>query len=180
MMPERYPAAQWIGAHPTNYRLSNRKGFSLIVCHITSGRGKARATADMWRKEGRKSSAHFVIDQDGSIIQSVGLRDVAWHAHLANGKSVGIEHCAREPKELGKDDPGLPLSLCQYQSSTRLAAWLCRVAGLTPSREIILGHTEADPATTHKKCPAGVAGGWDWDKYMKMVLSEYEALGYVG
>src|SRR5271168_4489565 len=128
----------------------------------------------MWQQPGHGSSAHFVIDQDGSILQCVNLSDSAYHAHARNIVSVGVEHCARSPGELSPDDPGLPVSNAQYASSAKLVAWLCNLGSFAPTRENIMGHAEADLKTTHADCPTGVAGGWDWDAFMLLVQDEFQ------
>lgn len=45
---------------------------------------------------GGNSSAHYIIDKDGTIITLVDpLTTIAWHATVANSTSIGIEHvCA--------------------------------------------------------------------------------------
>ena len=164
-----YPKARFVPADRTNYKAEIRDSFSKIIVHITDGHGEADAVAEMWQQPNHKSSAHFVIGQDGTVIQAVALNDVAWHAHSQNGTSVGIEHCARSPHELGPSDLGLPLSDAQYQASAELVAWLCNEVNLPVDRDHIQGHAEADPQTTHEDCPEGVCGGWDWDRYMELI-----------
>lgn len=39
----------------------------------------------------RKLSAHFLLDVDGTLYQTLDLADTAWHARQANGRSVGVE-----------------------------------------------------------------------------------------
>lgn len=39
----------------------------------------------------RALSVHFMIDIDGTIYQTLDLRDTAWHARQANDRSVGVE-----------------------------------------------------------------------------------------
>ena len=169
-MTEHYPGATWVPAHPSNYRKARRIGFHRIILHCTDGRPKAGPVAEMWQHPGHGSSAHFVIGQDGEVIQCVSLADVAYHAHLANGVSVGVEHCARTPGELGPKDDGLPPSAIQLAASAKLVAWLCAVGGLPVDRHSIQGHAEIDPATTHRQCPEGC--GWDWGRYMGLVAPQ--------
>jgi len=149
--------------------------WSLIIIHCTDGHGDAHGTADMWAQAPKAgevgTSAHFVIGQDGTVIQAVPLRFAAQHAHAANAYSIGIEHCARTPGELSKDDPGLPPSDAQYAASAKLVAYLCAAAGVIPSPQNIQGHAQADPATTHTECPTGC--GWDWPRYLAQVTAEY-------
>jgi N-acetylmuramoyl-L-alanine amidase len=39
----------------------------------------------------RGLSVHFMLDLDGTIYQSLDLKEKAWHATIANGRSIGIE-----------------------------------------------------------------------------------------
>jgi N-acetylmuramoyl-L-alanine amidase len=39
----------------------------------------------------RGLSVHFMCDIDGTIYQTLDLKDAAWHATIANGRSVGVE-----------------------------------------------------------------------------------------
>lgn len=169
-----YPGATWMPAHPSNYRTGRTQHAQLIIIHCTDGHERAQPVAEMWQEPNHKSSAHLVVDQAGEVYQCVRLVDTAWHAHAVNGISIGVEHCARTPGELGKGDAGLPPSDAQYASSAKLVAWLCVQLGLTPSRVCIMGHAEADASTTHADCPNGC--GWDWSRYMGAVAAEYSQL----
>jgi len=168
------PGTTLVLAHPTNYRAADRITFERIVIHVTDGHANAMPVAEMWQEPNHKSSAHFVVGQDGVVLQAVLLRNVAYHAHAANTTSVGIEHCARTPKELGPNDPGLPPSDAQYAASARLVAWLCKAAALPVDQTTIQGHAEIDPVTTHRECPLGA--GWDWQRYMQLVRDEHAKL----
>jgi N-acetyl-anhydromuramyl-L-alanine amidase AmpD len=126
------------------------------------------------RRRTKKSSAHFIVGQSGQIIQSVQIRDIAYHAHSADHAAIGIEHCAREPREFSATDPGMPPTDVQYAASARLVAWLLMRCGLSATRWVIQGHAQIDPRTTHTGCPDGC--GWDWGRYMELVATEYEGL----
>lgn len=39
----------------------------------------------------RGLSVHFMLDIDGTIYQTLDLKEAAWHATVANGRSIGIE-----------------------------------------------------------------------------------------
>lgn len=181
-MGAEVPNVVWVPADPSNYRprpQAQQGGpYRLIVIHITSGHGDPYGTASMWQQpshDGKHTSAHFVVGQDGTTLQCVPLVMAAQHAHDANAYSIGIEHCAREPRELGVSDPGLPPSAPQLRASARLVAYLLKAAGLPPTRDYVQGHAEADPKTTHTGCPD--AAPWPWDDYMDMVAKEYGAIG---
>ena len=146
-----------------------------VVIHCTDGREHALPVAQMWQEPHHGSSAHIVIGQDAEAIQCVPLREMAYHAHSASSHSIGIEHCARTPGELGKGDPGLKPTEAQYRKSAQIVAWLLTAAGLVPElHKTIKGHAEADPTTTHTRCPNGC--GWDWNTYMMMVNEEFAKL----
>jgi len=42
-------------------------------------------------QDGRDLSVHFMLDIDGTIYQTLDLKERAWHATIANDRSVGIE-----------------------------------------------------------------------------------------
>lgn len=169
-----YPIAKWVAADPSNWRERTGRVITQIVIHITDGHANALPVAQMWQEPNHGSSAHFVIGQDATVYQCVQLEDVAWHAHSANGISVGIEHSARSKMELGHDDPGMPPTDAQYHASAELVAWLLLKFGLPCDRKHVLGHAEADPATTHADCPTG---NWSWAVYWPMVLTSYANQG---
>lgn len=67
-------------------------------------------------QEMRGLSVHFMIDIDGTIYQTLDMRERAWHASQANTRSIGVEIAqmgARRPAEVRqleewyKDSPGL-------------------------------------------------------------------------
>jgi N-acetyl-anhydromuramyl-L-alanine amidase AmpD len=181
------PFALWVPAHPSNYRARPADAltpYSLGVQHITSGHPDAMAVAQMWqcpagsKTNPKGTSCTFVIGQDGTLIQCVSLRFAAQHAHVVNGISYGVEYCARERGEFGPDDPGMPITPVQYAVGAKLNAYLCKAAGYEPVLHLnIRGHAEADPTTTHTRCPDGVAGGFDWDTLMTMMKTAYAEIG---
>lgn len=181
MQPEIPNVDKFILADRTNYTvrpsLLLRTGhpYDLIVIHCTDGHERAEPVAEMWQEPHHGSSAHLVIGQDATVIQCVPLAFAAYHAHTANSHSIGIEHSARTPNELSKDDPGLPPSDAQLLKSAKIVAYLLKAAALPVDRDHVKGHREADPLTTHTRCPDGC--GWPWDAYMNMVRDEYAKLG---
>lgn len=75
------------------------KSPKIIVMHFTGG-GSARSSAEWFRSpQNVGSSAHVVVDRDGSVIQCVPFTKVAWHAGRSrwgdlvglNQHSIGIE-----------------------------------------------------------------------------------------
>jgi N-acetyl-anhydromuramyl-L-alanine amidase AmpD len=150
-----------------------------IVIHITSARQSPYIGSHFTREEAN-SSAHYMVDQNGAILQFVREQDRAWHARSANNRSIGIEHVAveRGGATYGRTTfPYTPPTDAEYRASAALVAYLCRKYGLTPDRTTILGHREADPGTTHSSCPDGA---WDWELYMALVAEAYAATAPTG
>jgi hypothetical protein len=177
------PGVIAVWADPANYRPRPPNappgGYDRVIIHITSGRADPYGPARMWQKPlSPATSAHFVTGQNGVRLQCVPLRFAALHAHAQNGRSVGVEHCVREPGAFGPSDPGMPPTPALYRASAELVAYLLKAAGLAPLRGItILGHAESDPATTHTGCPND--GPWDWPRYMALVGAEHAKLGTI-
>ncbi|MHC4937564.1 MAG: N-acetylmuramoyl-L-alanine amidase [Planctomycetota bacterium] len=86
----------------------------------------------------RGLSSHFMLDTDGTIYQTLDLKERAWHAGKANDVSVGIEianlgaypDSSKGPVE-GRIQGGVlyqwPFTDAQYESLARLCATLARV-----------------------------------------------------
>lgn len=155
---------------------SSRRGRAIdrIVVHIT-GAPQSRYLGSHFTRPDANSSSHYMIDQNGAILQFVREQDASWHARSANGHSIGIEHVAiqRGGARYGQQTfPYTPPTDVELATSAQLVAHLCRKYGLTPDRTTIIGHREADPGTTHSVCPDGA---WDWDDYMGRVATAYAA-----
>jgi N-acetylmuramoyl-L-alanine amidase len=52
--------------------------------------GTSRSCFQVLQDE-RGLSVHFMLDLDGTIYQTLDLKESAWHATIANGRSIGIE-----------------------------------------------------------------------------------------
>ncbi|KAB8194961.1 hypothetical protein FKV24_005700, partial [Lysobacter maris] len=159
--PEYPQADRFVAAHSGNYRAtSGGRTIERVVIHITDGGANINGTIGWFQNPDAEVSAHYVIGQDGEVVQMVRHDDVAWHARSANGTSIGIEHVA--------NTRGLNPTPAQLCASAALVTWLCDQYGIPMDRTHILGHSEADTRTTHTGCPNAV---WDWDYYMGMVTS---------
>ncbi len=154
-------ASRFVPANAGNYRASSgQRTIRRIVIHITDGGANINGPISWFQNPQARVSAHYIVGQDGEVVQMVHHNDVAWHAHTANGDSIGIEHVA--------NTHGLAPTESQYCASAALVNWLCGQYSIDMNRTNVLGHSEADPRTTHRGCPNAV---WDWDYYMGMVTS---------
>lgn len=171
-----YPLAQWLPS--PNFTRGRSKPVDAVVIHHTDGQPRLERAVKHLQKtradylaEGRDRgpvSAHFLVGQAGEVVQLVRLEDTAWHASGVNACTVGIEHIARTPGELGKDDPGLPLTATQLDASAALVRWLCRRFALPVDSRHIVPHCRV-VGTTHLDCGRDVAEGgiWDWRGYFR-------------
>jgi N-acetylmuramoyl-L-alanine amidase/Papain-like cysteine protease AvrRpt2 len=155
--PEDPFASRFEPAATSNYRVTAGQAIRRIIIHITDGGRRIAGTIEWFQNPKSKVSAHYVIGQDGEIVQMVRHADVPRHAHDASAEAIGIEHVA--------NTKGLKPTTAQYEASARLVAWLCNRYAIPIDREHILGHAEADEKTTHKACPNAV---WDWDHDMAL------------
>jgi len=82
-----------------NYTAGNKRDISFIVLHTTEGKGNEALT---WLKNPKsRVSAHYLIMEDGRIIQLLGEKDVAWHCRGYNKRSIGIEFAGFYDRPLG-------------------------------------------------------------------------------
>jgi N-acetyl-anhydromuramyl-L-alanine amidase AmpD len=163
-----YPLATWIPAHADRFRVMASRNIRQIVLHCTDGGAVAAAVTarnafggpryfenGVWKSQ----SAHYIVGRAGEVVQTVLHKDMAFHANNASTSTIGVEHNAREPQDK-------KLAGAQYLASARLVLWLCGRLGLPPTRDVIVGHSEADPVTSHSTCPQRVL---NWDTYMAAI-----------
>lgn len=165
-MTAEYPGAIW--AASPNYSSRDSEAVDLIVIHITDGQPKVERSVSRFQKPETKASPHFVIGQAGEVYQLVRLANAAWHDSGRNKRSVGIEHVARTPGELGKDDPGLGLTEAQLDASAALVSWLLRRLGL--DLDAVVPHS-SNPRSSHRNCGTdeGEGGIWPWQRYREEI-----------
>jgi hypothetical protein len=140
--------------------VSSRNGTSInmVVMHYTDG-SSAQGAIGRFSDAASKVSAHYIIDRNGDIYQTVEDSDEAWHARAANPYSIGIEHVAVQNQEMSDQ---------QTVSSVALVGWLMETYQI--SRDRVVGHRYAIGEDTD--CPDHLFGAptkqavVDWvDKY---------------
>lgn len=172
------PLAELRPAHTRNYTLGrtlSNTGYrgeqvqpDLIIIHVADG--TYGGTLSWFQDKRAGVSAHFTISMYGLLGQSVYERDTAFHSGRwgHNVRSFGIEHEGQPSK-----GPWAP-SEAMYETSARLAAYLCYRYGIPVDRKHIIGHNEVDPdRAARKNCP-GLT--WNWSKYIGMVRSQLQVL----
>jgi N-acetyl-anhydromuramyl-L-alanine amidase AmpD len=171
-----FPGAEWIPAHPDRFTVKPSRLIDAIVLHATDGKAvDARVTArnvfgsskewDARSGTWRQQSAHYIVGRDGTVVQCVLHKDIAWHANTESLTTIGIEHNARDPGDS-------TLTGIQYWRSAELVVWLGRQLAVPMDRWYVMGHSEIDPGTSHSGCPQRVL---DWDTYM-LAIAEVQAV----
>lgn len=87
---------------PENHNEGTIDRIKYIVIHYVGAEGSAKANCNYFMTY-RGSSAHYFIDHNGDIYQSVEDKDVAWHCgaktykhpECRNANSIGVELCCR-------------------------------------------------------------------------------------
>lgn len=88
---------------PYNHNPGSIDRIKYIVIHYVGALGGARANCQWYAGGDRGASAHYFVDFDGSVWQSVEDKDIAWHcgaksyrnSECRNANSIGIEMCVR-------------------------------------------------------------------------------------
>ena len=166
-MTAQYPGALW--APSPNFSRGRREPVRLIVIHITDGQPRTDRCVTRFQQAKTKAAPHFVVGRAGEVVQLVQLEHTAWHDSGRNGESVGIEHVARTPGELGPDDAGLALTEEQLAASAVLVSWLLGHLGL--ELDAVVPHC-SNPESSHRDCGLDVAEGgiWPWATYRARLL----------
>jgi len=161
---------------PTQNHFSGRQGQRprYIIVHGTAGGSQAEAIARYFQSTENTSnpvSSHYVIGQDGTIVQCVREADGAWgngvvtagHAPWwssdlnPNYISISVEHCKSSISNSEQ------LTEAQKEASFRLIEHICKRYDI-PMREAdakggITGHFSIDPVN-RARCP----GPYPWDE----------------
>lgn len=103
--PFPFRPAQGLGARATRYRprrelVGRRHDLELlkhVVRQVVIHHDGAESSLDCFHilHDERGLSAHFLVDNDGTLYQTMDVVDAAFHAQEVNGVSIGIEVCNR-------------------------------------------------------------------------------------
>lgn len=189
-----------------NYRSSQRgKGdIQGIVLHTTEGwDGGISTLVD----PSRQASAHYGVERDGTIIQMVNEKDIAWHAgSSSNNWTIGIEVAGftKRPDSFSKggmikigrsykEDIGF--SQKQIKSLAKLVAEICARYDIPIDHNHIFGHAHtgkcSGPAATPSNPKLSEDGGgsgchydmgstFEFDKFISLVKWYRYRTMYIG
>ena len=147
-----------------------RKVDRLVIHHNAGVRMTTEDCKRLWDTE-REASAHYQVEEDGTIGQLVNDWDTAWHAANAdiNARSIGIEHA-----NIG-GPPRWQISDATIEEGAHLVAALCHAYGLGHPQwgKNVFGHRDFAPTS----CPHQLApGGEDHDTYMRRAQHWYDQM----
>lgn len=88
---------------PYNYKNGNISRIKYLVIHYVGGTGSAEQNCKYYASKKIGASAHYYVDFNGSVWQSVEDKNIAWHCgtkkykhpECRNANSIGIELCVR-------------------------------------------------------------------------------------
>lgn len=131
----------------------------LIVLHYT-GMDSGRAAVDWLCNSTSKVSCHYLVDDDGTIVQMVDERQRAWHAGVSswrgeidiNSTSIGIEI---QNQGHAAGCPAFPY--VQMQRVAALCADIMTRHGF--SFDQVVAHSDIAPG---RKVDPGEAFDWEW------------------
>lgn len=107
MAGDGFPGVESIPAHSKQFFAKSSRQIDALVLHCTDGSAvDARQTArnvfampPEIGPDGKKhsQSAHYIVGRDGTVVQCVRHKDIAYHANNESDTTIGIEHNARDP-----------------------------------------------------------------------------------
>ena len=141
---------------------------SMVVLHYT-GMQSAEEALDRLCDPAAEVSAHYMIDEDGTVIRLVDEDKRAWHAGRSywrgvtdiNSASIGIE-LVNPGHEFGYR----PFSDAQMESLVPLLADIVRRHGIIPAN--VIGHSDVAPA---RKTDPGELFDWDMLARYRLALA---------
>lgn len=156
------PPTIWVPAYSGNYTTMSAnpmRQIQYVVIHTVEG--TAAGAVSWFQNPNANVSAHYTVDYNGTIRQSVQDKDIAWHAGnwTYNQKSIGIEHAGYAYQNLWTE--------AEYQASAALTRWLCLTYGIPMVHGSILGHVEVPGATHTDPGPY-----FNWTHYINLVTQQ--------
>lgn len=169
----------WETLEPDKYALVGGHRFTrgrgrqidrLVIHHNAGVRMTTEDCKRLWDTE-REASAHYQVEEDGTIGQLVNDWDTAWHAANAdiNARSIGIEHA-----NIG-GPPRWQISDATIEEGAHLVAALCYAYKLGRPQwgKNVFGHRDfASTSCPHQLAP----GGEDHDTYMRRAQYWYDQM----
>lgn len=168
---------------PYNHVESTVDRIQFIVIHYVGATGGAKANCQYYAECNRNASAHYYVDFDGSIWQSVEDKDIAWsvggkkypntsggtyHGICTNTNSLNVEMCVRKTNNIWH------FELETEKSAIALASMLMKRYNI-PIEKVVRHYD-----VTGKICPEPYVrdkGRWEW--FLEQLKGETLPVGWI-
>lgn len=153
----------------------NRLKGGYIVIHYVGGESSAEQLCKYFAGGDRNASAHYFVDHNGDVYQSVEDQNSAWHCGTDKGykhpkcrntNSIGIEMCCRTKGDKTKADANWYFEDATVASTIALTKELMAKYDITPDR--VIRHYDV----TGKTCPAPYVfntGKHTWEQFQAAI-----------
>lgn len=140
-----------------NFNSGTINRIKYIVIHYVGATGSAKANCEYYAGGDRGASAHYFVDFNGDVYQSVEDKNIAWHCGskvgykhpiCRNANSIGIELCCRTTGDPTKADDKWYFEDATVASAVELTMALMRKYNI-PAENVIRHYD-----VTGKTCPA--------------------------
>ena len=140
---------------PYNHNIGTVDRIKYIVIHYVGATGGAEANCKYYAEADRSASAHYYVDFDGSVWQSVEDKNIAWHCgakkyvhpECRNANSIGIEMCVRNKGNMSSTSKGWYFEDATVQTAIELTRKL--MAKYNVPADYVIRHYDV----TGKICP---------------------------
>lgn len=159
-----------------NYTPGNTSRIKYIVIHYVGALGGAKANCEYYGGGNRGASAHYYVDFDGSVWQSVEDKNIAWHCGASsyvhpecrNANSLGIEMCVRkrDTSHLNASDKDWYFEDATVKAAARLVKMLMEKYGVEADH--VIRHHDV----TGKICPNPFVyntGSHTWTEFKQLI-----------
>lgn len=147
-----------------------------IVIHYTGALGSAKQSCQYFAGGDRQASAHFFVDYNGDVYQSVEEKNVAWHCGATsykhpkcrNANSIGIELCCKT-----KGNTSIADANWYFEDATVTSA-IALTKELMVKYNIPADHVIRHYDVTGKTCPAPYVfntGRHTWNQFEAAIKS---------
>lgn len=159
-----------------NYTPGSTSRIKYIVIHYVGALGGAKANCEYYGGGNRGASAHYYVDFDGSVWQSVEDKNIAWHCGASsyvhpecrNANSLGIEMCVRkrDTSHLNASDKDWYFEDATVKAAAQLVKMLMEKYGVEADH--VIRHHDV----TGKICPNPFVyntGSHTWTEFKQLI-----------
>ena len=159
-----------------NYTPGSTSRIKYIVIHYAGALGGAKANCEYYGGGNRGASAHYYVDFDGSVWQSVEDKNIAWHCGASsyvhpecrNANSLGIEMCVRkrDTSHLNASDKDWYFEDATVKAAAQLVKMLMEKYGVEADH--VIRHHDV----TGKICPNPFVyntGSHTWTEFKQLI-----------